>query len=422
MILAVSDHDLPLHFRQRRPESPPNVLILLDPGLRISGDTVEDEPNFVQTIQRVFTQSRISAQLHYCLNVYGTKPRATETDSLDTRQYCRRLSNKSAERVTPPLWWRQLKKAVQPVTLQDVASAILERERTKLGPLNFEDSEVSKRLYLPNEQLGHLAAKVYGNPAPEMPHMSPLDAQTYENALKTWVDDHPFLDGRDRPSSAVFDAMIATWTLRHSKSDHAKDTAVERELARGIAANPILSEIYMNELFRGDELYIPPEHVGIVYSSLRARLSLGDAASMLIEDTETSVDDDELRAEVEITHLRRNDQRARVVELKTDREGLVRLGTHVEDVEVVAPDSCVEFGSGDEAVLVAPISIQCGLLSIESKKLIAEPSPSSSMGTVYLEAREFTGYKMTSVPVLRGKGTLANVCWPVTAHPVFASV
>ena len=141
------------------------------------------QPNFVQTIQRVFTQSRISAQLHYCLNVYGTKPRATETDSLDTRQYCRRLSNKSAERVTPPLWWRQLKKAVQPVTLQDVASAILERERTKLGPLNFEDSEVSKRLYLPNEQLGHLAAKVYGNPAPEMPHMSPLDAQTYENAL-----------------------------------------------------------------------------------------------------------------------------------------------------------------------------------------------------------------------------------------------
>ena len=43
MILAVSDHDLPLHFRQRRPESPPKVLILLDPGLRTSGDTVEDE-------------------------------------------------------------------------------------------------------------------------------------------------------------------------------------------------------------------------------------------------------------------------------------------------------------------------------------------------------------------------------------------
>ena len=43
MILAISGHNLPLHFRQQRPESPPNVLILLDPGLRTSGDTVEDE-------------------------------------------------------------------------------------------------------------------------------------------------------------------------------------------------------------------------------------------------------------------------------------------------------------------------------------------------------------------------------------------
>ena len=43
MILAISGHNLPLHFRQRRPESPPKVLILLDPGLRTSGDTVEDE-------------------------------------------------------------------------------------------------------------------------------------------------------------------------------------------------------------------------------------------------------------------------------------------------------------------------------------------------------------------------------------------
>ena len=138
---------------------------------------------------------------------------------------------------------------------------------------------------------------------------------------------------------------------------------------------------------------------------------------MLIEDTETTVDDDVLRAEVEITQLRRNEQRARVVELKTDREGLIRLGTHIEDVEVVAPESYVEFGSGNEAILIAPISIQCGFLSIESKRLIVEPSPNSSMSAVYLEAREFTGYKMTSVPVLRGKATLA-ACWPnARSHP-----
>ena len=310
-----------------------------------------------------------------------------------------------------------VEKGTQQVTLQDVASSIMERERTKLKPLNFDDLELSDRLYLADEQLHRLAARVYGIPEPDLPQMSPVDAQTYENALKTWVADHPFLDGHDRPSSAVFDAVISTWTLRHSSND-AKNTATERELARGIAANPILSEIYINELYKSDELHIPPEHIGIVYLSLRARLSLGDEVSMLIEDTESTTTDDVLRAEVEITQLRRDERTSPpVVELVTDRQGLIRLGTHVEDVEIVAPESCVEFGAGSEAMLIAPISIQCELLSTESKKLIVEQTPTTSMGAVYLEAKEFSGFQMTSVPVLRGKVRLA-VSWPdARRHP-----
>ena len=303
------------------------------------------------------------------------------------------------------------------VTLQDVASAILDRERTKLKPLNFEDSDLSARLYLADEQLSHLAAKVYGNPIPELPHMSPNDAQTYQNALDTWVADHPFLDGHNQPSSAVFDAVIATWTLRNAQSPQAQNAAIERELARGIAANPILSEIYTNELLQSADNFIPPEHIGIIYSSLRARLSLGDSASMAIEQTELNGDDDVLTAEVEIYQFRRNAERPRVVELNTDREGLIRFGSHIEDVEVVGPQSFVEIGHGDEVTLVAPISIQCNVLTTESRTLIVEPSPTSPISTVYLEADEFSGYKMTSVPVLRGDATLA-ASWPnVQIHP-----
>ncbi len=303
------------------------------------------------------------------------------------------------------------------VTLQDVASAILERERTKLEPLNFEDSDLSTRLYLADEQLSHLAAKVYGNPIPDLPHMSPIDAQTYQNALDTWVADHPFLDGQNRPSSAVFDAVIATWTLRNAQSPQARKAAVERELARGIAANPILSEIYTHELLQGADNFIPPEHIGIIYSSLRARLSLGDSASMEIEQTDLTGDDDVLTAEVEIFQLRRNAERPRVVELKTDREGLIRFGSHIEDVDVVGPESFVEIGHGNEVTLVAPISIQCNVLTTESRTLIVEPSPTGTISTVYLEADEFSGYKMTSVPVLRGDANLA-ASWPnVQTHP-----
>ena len=305
----------------------------------------------------------------------------------------------------------EIEKGEQQVTLQDVVSSILRRERTKLEPLSFEDPEVSDTLYLAEEQLEHLASKIYGGAGPELPPMSPIDAKTYENALKTWVDDHPFLDGNNRPSSAVFDAVVATWTMRHSQVENVREAALSRELARGMAANPFLSEIYISELDENKETHISPEHIGIVYASLRARLSLGDTASMMIEAVENGDEDGSLRAEVELSQQRKNDKRARVVELQTDKGGFIRLGAYVEDVEVVAPESCIEFGPSNEAVLVTPISIQCDLLSIESATLMIEPSPNSATGAVYLEANDFSGHMMTSVPVLRGAAKL-TACWP----------
>ena len=305
----------------------------------------------------------------------------------------------------------KIEAGVHPVTLQDVATSILERERTKLEPLSFENPELSRSLYLAGEQLGHLSSKVYGQDRPEVPPMSPADAQLYENALKTWVDDHPFLDGNSRPSSAIFDAVIATWTMCRSGSEQAEEKAVQSELAGGIGANPFLSEIYINELAKDEKTYIAPEHIGVVYASLRARLSLGDTASLLVESAETAEVNGVPLAEVEFTQIRKHEESARVIELDTDKEGLIRLGTHVEDVEVLAPECYVQIGPGNEAVLVAPISVQCNLLSIEAQTLIAEPSPTSSIGATYLEATEFCSNILTSVPVLRGKATL-SACWP----------
>ena len=108
----------------------------------------------------------------------------------------------------------EIEKGTQPVTLQDVATSILKRERTKLEPLTFEDPSLPDILYSVEEQLMRLSSKVYGEAPPALPPMSPSDAKTYENALGTWVDDHPFLDGNGQPSSAVFGAVIATTTMR----------------------------------------------------------------------------------------------------------------------------------------------------------------------------------------------------------------
>ena len=318
----------------------------------------------------------------------------------------------------------RIKKGIQPITLQQVALEILERERSKLDPSMFEDHNIADQLYLADEQLSRLAARVYGTSPPDLPIMNPRDAQVYENILQDWVAEHPFLVDQDCPSSAVFDAVITTWALRKDISNEVKELAVKRELNRGFTANPFLSEIYMNEIDEEEERFLPSEHIGIVYSSLRARLSLSDSADLLIEVTDECSDRDLVQgkqAEVEITHSRQGTEQPRVFKFRTEPDGVIRLGTHVEDVEITAPFSHVDIGlnidPNNEMKFVAPVSIQCDTLSINTKRVIVESSLTKSISSVFLKANEFDGPMMTSIPILRGQTTLA-ASWPnVRRHP-----
>ncbi len=306
-----------------------------------------------------------------------------------------------------------IERGEQPVTLQTVVSSILERERGKLDTLQFENPSLTRQLYSTDEQLDRLVARLYDLAPPALPLMSAKDAQTYSTALDTWVPEHPFLKGGRDTSSAVFDAVISTRALKNSASAEA---AIQRELARGAAANPFLSEFYVAD--HGDvPVYLPPAHIGIIYASLRARLSLGDAASLLVEAPDDAEGEDALRAEVEITVARRDAERPRVLPFDTDQTGTLRLGAYVEDVEISAPYARVEIGPGPEVILVAPVSIQCEKLVLTTDKVIAENPPGRSETGIFLEAEKYDGGQMTSVPVVRGNVSLA-AAWPrARAHP-----
>ena len=64
----------------------------------------------------------------------------------------------------------------------------------------------------------------------------------------------------------------------------ASKEALHRELNRGAAANPFLFQFYIDEIRKSDSKFIKGDHIGIFYSSLRAGLSLGDMASLSIEE------------------------------------------------------------------------------------------------------------------------------------------
>ena len=122
----------------------------------------------------------------------------------------------------------QIESGDHPVTLKDIASAILEREREKLNVLSFEDSSLSKKLYKPDEQIKRLIARIYSLQPPKLPPMNVEDTKKYSQALETWVAEHPFLDGGGgHPATAVFDAVISAEALR---SPVASAPALKREI------------------------------------------------------------------------------------------------------------------------------------------------------------------------------------------------
>jgi hypothetical protein len=300
-----------------------------------------------------------------------------------------------------------------PVTLNTVVSAILERERGKLAALQFSNSHIAEKLYSADEQLDRVTSLVYHLPPPRVEGLSSEDARIYDTALKTWVPEHPFLSGREVPSSAVFDAAIAVRALRQESS---AKVALDRELTRGSSsANPFLAEFYTPD--NGAELtFLPPEHIGIIYASLRARLSLGDTASLVVEAPEEGSEDEILRAEVEITLGRRGSIRPKHLRFHSDQTGPIRLGAQVEDVDISVPHTRVEFGPGPEAVLIAPISVQCETLAITANKLIVETVQDRDDAAVFLEASNYDG-AITSVPLVRGKVSL-SASWPgARNHP-----
>ncbi len=324
------------------------------------------------------------------------------------------VAERVANEENPAALIAEIDKGEQPVTLQTVVSAILVRERSKLRLLPFEDSGLADRLYSPEEQLDRLVARLYGQPSPDLPVMNPADAKTYTAALDTWVAEHPLLNGGVGTSSAVFEAMICVRALHNPLT---ADAALQKELSRGAAANPFLAEFYVPDEVSSDPTYLPAEHIGLIYSSLRARLSLGDTASLLVEGPEEAEEEEVLRAEVEITLARRDTDRVRVLQFNSDQTSPVRLGSYVEDVDITVPHAKVEIGPGPEAILIAPVSIQCAELALTTEKIIIENPSGRQVSAVFLEADAFDGASMVSVPILRGDVSLA-ASWPgVRRHP-----
>ena len=298
----------------------------------------------------------------------------------------------------------------QSVTLQSVVHAILDREQTKLESLSFKDDALAGLLYTPTEQLDWLVAQTYGTPSPAPAiTMSHKDGQIYEQALKSWVPEHPFLGGGGSSPSSVFEAAVAAHALSHSTSAAA---ALHRELRRGAAANPFLSVFYPSR----DTRQLPAHHIGIVYASARARLTLGETATLSVVDNSTSMlEEEDMQADVEISLIRDGQERV-LLDCISDKTRVLTIGSHLADADIMLPHGRVEIGLGREVTLVAPLTIECDRLSFDATNLVVEAPQRETDAVVFLRAPQFHA---STPPVLLVRDNVRFVVsWPnARAYP-----
>ena len=304
---------------------------------------------------------------------------------------------------------QDLRNGSEVLSLVCIVDAILERERAKLDQLELKDGGSKGQLYGKDEQVERLISSVYGiDHVPTVPVMTQEDATTYQNALDSWVPDHPFTDGTGKaPSSEVFGGFIAAEALR---KEWAAESVRTTELGSA-KVNPFIwrfglpdSWIETDTIESGSKPGVPLVDSGLLFVSLQAGLTRSESAHLVIDAEGAQC----RSADVEIT--RYFDGGMRWLALKADHDGAVYFGARINDVDISGSDLRV-VTSGTETMLVAPVDIDVGTIDAGGARIVVE-APQRRMdapGAVRLRCSAFSW--SGTAPFVRPDVDLA-VEWP----------
>jgi hypothetical protein len=310
--------------------------------------------------------------------------------------------------------------------LFNVVDRILEREQDKVREglaLTF-GSALPAGLYGPQEQRRRLVARLFEVAPPPTPPQVPQSLQqAYEDAVVSFLGQHPFLDGTGSDvSSAVFSADLIAFALHSGETGmcRAGEEWAERSTS---APNPFLVDFYAKRTPDGaaQELgFVTPEHVGLLDASMRARLRAGQQATLEFLQEEGG----DAAAFLEIVRTR--DGVEEVVERRDFRSsaaGTLRLTRKVSRATVLADDLDIELGDGQTSELSAPILFDVCKLRFRAKDIMISKetttgSPDSGVDDYVVLLAKAADASSVQKPPRVADGMVLLVGWPgATAHP-----
>lgn len=305
----------------------------------------------------------------------------------------------------------EIQRVMEGQVLTRLSQEVLIREQGKLvTQLQSQIPDLPEGLYEPGEQLVRLGARLFSMQPPPFPSMlQPHQQSSYEQAVDNLLPQHPFLDGTGlSPSSSVFAASILAAALKSGNLDFVK--AAERYVTSSShTANPFLYEFYREEA--GSSLFVPAEHVGLIFESVLARSKPGEVVRLGVEDGS-----DHSRLTVEILIAAKDESSARI-ELEVPSSGVLRFGRRVAGVTIDAEGAVVEIGGGDQVELIAPVFISCKSIGLICSQIVVKSDSKTGDSVVVLEADQISVDSALTVPVVR-QGAQLQVTWPdAAAYP-----
>ncbi len=310
-----------------------------------------------------------------------------------------------------------------PVALVDaIAFAILQREKLKLteqmrAEVPDLDAEVAHQLYTPADQLGLLMSRLADLPQPAFPRLgTPKLQRAYENMVTAFAPQHPFLDGRGKPSNAAFAAYVLVWAIT---SGHAPDAARRSVMTRSELSSGLFFDLYMHWMSTNAEQNKPESRldladVGPLYYTFTAQSAQTEHPSLeIIGDA----DEDTLSVHFEMMAASADEPLRSYGPFEARPSAVLEFRGPLTNVRVAAPVA-VSLGDGQTVQLSAPVEFDVNTLELNGRELrILKTSGvnEAELQQVTLIATDADIGRVERITVLGGR--LAASMPDVYAHP-----
>lgn len=270
--------------------------------------------------------------------------------------------------------------------LLQVMDRILDREAYKVRP-SLEQAinepmtqEQLSSAYNSNEQCKRLLASVFKMQVSASPEgLSAESRKKYEEAVGTWVSEHPFLQGL-ADADSVFKAYLYAQGLHGTLGDDLKQvTSTDLLNPEARKSMRLLAEFFLANSSLEERLEIQPDHLGILYDSLLSSESIHDKLYLEVDGPDEIGQDGFVRIDGEFDFLLNANglipYRSIPFTMRVTEGSTLFFGRSLRHSHIAVPCQMVLGNAGKEFQIGPDVRLNVTHMRIESDSLVVHGNP-----------------------------------------------